>query len=94
MSNRTQILCNKNNKKILIIVEKLRKEIKDELRIISNFKTEEKELTDNISRLKHLRINHLLVRLRRLQEFINGYEEINSHKQNYLKYCLSKLIIC
>ena len=73
MSNRTQILCNKNNRKILIIIEAIRKEIKDDLRAISDLKTEEKELIDNISslkRIKRLRINHLLVRLGRFKNLL------------------------
>ena len=95
--NKTQILCNKNNKKLIIIINNLRTEIKDDLRIISNLKIEEKELLDNISnlkRIKHLRITHLYVRLGELQKFIKNFEEFSKHKQDYFKYCSSKLIIC
>ena len=97
MSNRTQILCNKNNRRILLLIEQIKEDIKDNLRAILELKTEEKELINNMSSLKRNkkpRINYLLVRLGRLQEFIKGYEDYNNHKQDYLKYCLTKLVIC
>ena len=95
--NKTQILCNNHNKNILIKLEELRKEIKDDSRIISNLKLQEKELLDkvsNLKRIKHIRITHLYVRLGKLHKFIKDFEEFSKHKQDYFKYLSSKLIIC
>ena len=97
MSYKTQILCNKSNRKILLLVEQIKNDIKDNLKAILELKVDERELLNDISRLKKekkLNINYLLVRLGRLKEFIKNYEDYNNCKQDYLKYCLSKLVIC
>ena len=51
---------------------------------------------NDISRLKrkNLNTNLLLVRLGRLQDFIKNLEDYNNCKQDYIKYCLTKLVIC
>ena len=95
MSNKTQILCNKNNRRILQIVEELKKDIKDNSIQLLKSKVEENEITNDISRLirKNLNTNLLLVRLGRLHYFIKNLEDYNNGKKDYIKYCLTKLII-
>ena len=52
MSNKTQILCNKNNRGILLLVEEIKKDIKDNSEQLLRLKAEEKEIMNDISRLK------------------------------------------
>ena len=44
MSNKTQIICNKNNRRILQIIDELKKDIKDNSIQLLKSKVEEKEL--------------------------------------------------
>ena len=42
MGNKTKILCNKNNRRILLLVEQIREDIKDNLKAILELKVDEK----------------------------------------------------
>ena len=52
MSNKTQILCNKNNRGIFLLVEEIKKDIKTNSQEILRLKFEEKDILNDISRLK------------------------------------------
>ena len=94
MSNKTQIFCNKNNQRLIRIMDNLKIEIKDDQRMISNLRIQEIELRNQIKSFKHLRVTHLYVRLGEIQKFIKDFEEFSKHKHDYFKYVSSQLIIC
>ena len=79
MSNKTQILCNKNNRRILQIVD-LKRDIRNNSIQLLKSKVEEKEIINDSLRLKRKKLNTnlLLIRLGRLQYFIKNLENYNN----------------